>query len=99
MALQPISALTLSYGLEAPAHRVLADDLLHAQQLGQNSIVTQNRDMGVALVPGQNREHGCAKHVALLRRVWARIGERAISHERVEQARNLQILDEERELP
>ena len=40
-----------------------------------------------------------SKHVALLRRVWARIGERTIGHEPVEQARNLQIFDEERELP
>jgi hypothetical protein len=39
MALQPLSALTLSDGLEAPPHRVLADDLLHAQQLGEHAVI------------------------------------------------------------
>ncbi len=99
MALQPFPALVLSDGLEAAPDSILADDLPHAQQLGQNPIAPQRRDVGIALMPGKNRQHRCAKHVALLRRVRARIGERAIGHHRIEQARNLQIFDEERELP
>src|SRR4249919_1336752 len=66
---------------------------------GEHAIAAKRRDVGIALVPRQNRKHRCAKHVALLRRVGARIGERTIGHERVEQARTLQIFDEERELP
>jgi hypothetical protein len=99
VALKPLLAFVLSDGLEAPAHRILADDLLHAQQLGQHAIAAQRRDMGITFVAGQNREHRCAKHVALLRRVRARIGERAIGHSRVEQVRHLEVFDEERELP
>ena len=99
MVLQPLSALNLSDGLEAPAHRVLADDLLHAQQLGEHAIAAKRRDVGIAFMPRQNREHCRAEHIALLRRVGARISERAIGHERVEQARHLEILDEEWQLP
>ena len=73
MTLQPRAAFVFSDGFEAPADGILADDLLHAQQLGQNRVVTQRRDVGITLVPGQNREHRCAKHIALLRRVRARI--------------------------
>ena len=66
-----------------PAHRVLADDLLHAQQLGEHAIAAKRRDVGIAFMPHQNRKHRCAKHVALLGALG--LVERAIGHERVEQ--------------
>ena len=53
MAAQPLPAFVRSDGLEGPADRVLAYDLLHAQQLRQHAIVTQRRDVGVALVPAR----------------------------------------------
>src|SRR5271165_4319858 len=98
MTLKPRPAFVFSDGFEAPADCILADDLLHAQKLGQNRIVPQRRDVGVTLVSGQNRERRCAEHIALLRRVRARIGEWTIGYERVEQARNLEIFDEKGQL-
>ena len=75
MALQPFPAFILWDGLEAAADRILADDLVHAQQPRQHTVVPQRRDVRVALVSNQDRQHRCAKYVALIRRIRARIGE------------------------
>ena len=96
MAPQPLPAIVRADSLEAAAHCVFAHNLLHAQKLRQHAIVAQARDVGIALVPGQNREHRRAQHIALLWRVWARISKRAIGNECVEQVRGLEIFDEER---
>ena len=54
--------------------------------------------MRVPLGPGQHRQHRRAQDVPLLRRVGARVPQRAIRDEGVEQPRRLQIVDEEGKL-
>ncbi len=97
--MQPLPAFVLSDGFEASPNRVLADDLLHAQKFGKHAVIPKRRDMGIALVSCQNREHRCPKHIALLRCVRAAIDQRTIGREPIEQARNLEIFDEEGQLP
>jgi len=73
MTSQPYRAFRLADRLEGPPDGVLADHLLHPQKLGQHGVAAQRRDMRVALVAGQHRQHRRSKDVALLRRVRAHI--------------------------
>ena len=50
-------------------------------------------------MPGQHRQHRRSQHIAFFRRVRARVTQRAIRHESVEQAGRFQKIDEERQLP
>jgi len=50
-------------------------------------------------VPRQHRQHRRSQHIAFFRRVRARVTQRAIRHESVEQASRFQKIDEERQLP
>lgn len=79
-------------------HRVLADDPRHAQQLGQHGITAKSRDVRIALVASEHRQEPGADHVDGLRRVRARVGERAVGAKCVEPAGHLQELDEVRGL-
>ena len=99
MCLQPRQAGRLVDLRQAAAHRVLAHNLLHAQQPRVHRIAPQRRDMGVAVVPRQHRQQHCAQHVALGRRVRAAERQRAIRHPAGEKSSLLQILDEEWQLP
>src|SRR5271166_5904661 len=54
---QPGGAFRLVDRLEGAPDRVLADDLLHPQELRQHSVTAQRRDMRVALVAGEHGEH------------------------------------------
>jgi hypothetical protein len=49
-------------------------------------------------MPGQHRKHDRAENVALGRRVWARVMQRAIRYPAVEQRALLEEFDEERYL-
>ena len=55
--------------------------------------------MGVALVAGEQGQHRRAENVAFLRRVGARVAQRTIGDESVEQPARLEEVDEERQLP
>ena len=90
MSLQPVEALPLGDRGQAVTQRVLAHDLRHAQQLGQHLVAAQRRHMGVTLVPCECRQHPRAGHVANLRGVRARVGQRAVRDRRIEPARHLQ---------
>ena len=99
MTSQPVRARFFLDRRERPPNRVLADDLAHVEKLGQHAVAPQRRDMRVALVPGQHRQHRRPQHVALLGRVRTGVTQRAIRHQRLEQPRGLQKIDEERQLP
>ena len=99
MALQPGHALRLVDRRQRPAHGVLAQDPLDAEQLRQHAVGPQRRHVRIALVTRQHRQHESAEHVAVGGGVGARAMERAVGHQRVEHARHLQELDEERRLP
>jgi hypothetical protein len=98
MATQPCRALIFMDRPEGAPYGVLAEDFLHAEQLWQNDIPTKGRDMGVTLVPGQDRQHRRTKHVAILWRVGAGVKQRAIRDESVEQTSGFQKVDKERKL-
>ena len=55
--------------------------------------------MRIALMPGQNRQQQSAQDVALGRRVRAGQRQRTVRHPGIEQAAQLEKLDEERQLP
>lgn len=75
MALQPFPALVLSYGLEAAANRILADDLFHAQQLGQHtaSLCQAHRAIGGARTdnPNTNSMPGSTDNMGVVRELNA----------------------------
>src|SRR5208283_1696781 len=55
--------------------------------------------MSITLVPRQNRQHSRSQHIAFFWRVRARVMQRAIRNESIEQAAPFQKIDEERQLP
>ena len=55
--LHPVCSLVLGHRLQAVSDRILADDLRHAEHLGQHRIGTQRRDVGIPSVARQHRQH------------------------------------------
>src|SRR6516165_560232 len=98
MAAQPWNTLSLRYRLEAAAHGVIAHDACQAEQLGQHAVGSQGRHVRVALVAGQHRQHCRAEHVALVRRIRARVVEWTVGNQGVKHPGGLEKLDEERRL-
>ena len=89
MALQPFQAFLLIDRFQSAAHRVLADDPLHAEQFGQHAVAAQRGDMRVALMARQHCQHDRAQHVANLRRIRASVEQRAVRDPGLEAARDL----------
>ena len=83
---------------QGPTDRVLADHLGHPEQWWIDRIAAQRRDVGVAPMPGEHRQHHCPQYVPLRRRVRARQRQRAPRDPAVEQPTLLQILNEKRKL-
>jgi len=98
MTAQPHSAFFLVDRRKGTSHRVFTDDLLHVQKLRQNAIAAQRGDMGVTLVPRQNRQHCRSQHIALPGSVRARVRQRTIRPKGVEQTSRFHKVDEERQL-
>jgi hypothetical protein len=96
MGLQPRQARHFVNLRQAAAHRVLAHHLLHAQQPRINRIAPQRRDVGVAVMPRQDRQQHRAQQIAFGGCVRTAERQWAIRHPAVEQASLLQILDEKR---
>ena len=57
-----------------------------AEMLDAVMNAAQRRHVRIAPMPGQHRQHHRAEYVALARRVRARVTQRAIRHEAVEQS-------------
>lgn len=68
-------ALLLAHARHCAAQRVFADDFFHAWHLLAQRIAAQARDVGVALVPGQDRLQPSAQHIAFVRRVGAAVAQ------------------------
>jgi hypothetical protein len=99
MTTQPSRAFGFVDRLEGAPDRILADDLLHPQKIRQHSVAAQRRNMRIAPVAGEHREHRRADNVALAGRIRAHIAQRTVGHEGVEQPGRLEEIDEERQLP
>src|SRR5262245_4006632 len=98
MAAQPWDPFRFRYRLEATPHCVVAHDTRQAEEFGQHAVGPQGRHVRVALVAGQHRQHCRAEHVALVRRIRARVVQRAVGNQGVEHPGRLEKLDEERRL-
>jgi hypothetical protein len=98
MFLQPRQAGTLLDPVEAAAHRILTHQLVHPQQRRIDRVAAQRRDVGVAPMPGQHREHHGAEDITLVRSVRACVFQRAIRYKVVEHRAQLEKIDEERQL-
>ena len=98
VALQPVEAIVLRHRSQRATQRIFADNLGHAEQLGQHRIGPERGDVGVALVACERRQHPGADHVTDLRRVRTRIGRRTVRDRGLEPARDLQELGEIDEL-
>ena len=72
---QPLAALLLVHAREAAAHGIFADDPAHAQRLCRYRVAAQCGDVGVAFVPGKDRQQQCSQHVSLGRGIGAGIGQ------------------------
>ena len=79
---------------QAPAQRILADDPAHAHEFRQDAVRAQRGDMRIAPVPGQHGKYPGAVYVPDFWRIGARIFERAIRVQSIENTRDLQELDE-----
>ena len=99
MPSQPQRALIVVDRREGAPHGVLANDLVHAEKFWKNAIAPERRYVSITLVPRQHRQHRRSQNIAFFRRVRARVMQRAIRHESVEQAARFQKIDEERQLP
>ena len=96
---QPGGAFRLVDRLEGAPDRVLADNLLHPQELRQHSVAAQRRDMRVALVAGEHGEHRRSQNVAPLGRVRTPVAQRTVGDQGVKKSARLEEMDEERQLP
>ena len=99
MPLQPVHPGRLVDPRQRPAHRILAHHPTHPQQRRVHRVAAQRGDMRVALMPGQNRQQQSAQDVALGSRVRAGQRQRTVPNPGIEQAAELEELDEERQLP
>src|SRR5271165_128223 len=79
---------------QCPSHRILAHHLRHPEQRRIDRVAAQRRDMCVAPMPGQYRQHHRPQYVPLRRRVWARQIQRAPRNPAIEQPALLEILNE-----
>ena len=98
MTPQPGGPLGLVDRLEGAPDRVLADDLLHPQKFRQHRVAAQRRDMRVARMAGEHRQHRRAENFPLPGRVRAHVAQRTVGDEGVEQAGRLEKVDGERKL-
>jgi hypothetical protein len=96
---QPGGAFRLVDRLEGAPDRVLADDLLHPQELRRHSVAAQRRDMRVALVAGEHGEHRRSHNVVSVGHVRTAVAQRTVGHQGVKQSARLEEMDEERQLP
>ena len=96
---QPDGPFRLVDRLEGAPDRVLADDLLHPQELWQHGVAAQRRDMRVTPVASEHGKHRRAENLPPPRRIWAQIAQRTVGHQGVEQPRRFEEVDEERQLP
>ncbi len=96
---QPGGAFRLIDRLEGAPDRVLADNLLHPQELRQHSLAAQRRDMRVAPVAGEHGEHRPSQNVAPVGRVRTPVAQRTVGDQGVKQSARLEEMDEERQLP
>ena len=86
----------LGLDLVQPApHRVLAHHSRHAQQRRVDRVAAQRRDVRIAPVSGQDRQNRRAQHIALRRRIRARVDQRAVRHQGIEPAAQLQVFSKE----
>jgi len=98
MAAQPDLRVGLRHLLQGTAHRVFADHPLHPQQARVDAIPAHRRDVSVAPVASQDRQHHRSQHVALHRRIRAGIVQGTGCHPAVEQAALLQKFNEKGQL-
>ncbi len=77
VGVEPGNPFGLGDRQQRPAKRILTDDLVHPQQTGIDSITPNRRDVRVAPVPREHRQHPRAQHVGLARCVRAGVGQRA----------------------
>jgi hypothetical protein len=73
VAVEPAHPFVLGNRQQRPAQRVLADHLVHPQQPRIDPVTANRRDVRVAPVPRQNRQHPGAQHIGLARCVRARV--------------------------
>jgi len=99
MSLQPCQSGALVDLVEPTPHRILADHLPHPQQRRIHRVATQRRHVRVTPMPGQHRQQHRAEDIALSRRIRARVEQRTVRHQAVEQPALLEVFNEERELP
>ncbi len=99
MTLQPLDPLCFVKLAQIAPHRVFADHFAHAQQRRVDAVPAQRADVRIALVTGENREHGRAQDIAVARGIGAGEHQRAALHPGLEQPADLQKLGEERQLP
>src|SRR5271165_6250133 len=96
---QPGGAFRLVDRLEGAPDRVLADNLLHPQELRQHSLAAQRRDMRVAPVAGEHGENRRSQNVASVGRVRTPVAQRTVGDQGVKKSARLEEMDEERQLP
>jgi hypothetical protein len=98
MTLQPRRSSRLLDLVQAPAHRVLTHNLAHPQQRRVHRVTAQRRDVGIAPLTRQDRQHRRAEHITLRGRVGAGVKKRAIRNNSIVPAAHLQVLGKERQV-
>ena len=98
MGVQP-GCLPLRDALERIAQRVFGDHFVHAQQAGIDAVTADRRDVRIAPVAGQHRQHPGAQHFGLARGIGAAVGQRAAFQPARPQPGQVEKLDEIGQLP
>ena len=98
MAVQPRRALVRRDPLQGAPNGILARHLGHAQQRRIDPVAAQSRDVRIAPVSRESRQHHRPQDVPLRRRVRARVVQRAVRHQRIEAAADFQVFGEERQM-
>ena len=95
MALQRRRAVPRVDPFQAAPNRILARHLDHAQQRRIDPVVAQSRDVRIAPLSRECRQHHRPQDVPLRGRIRARVVQRTVRHQRVEAAADFQAFGEE----
>jgi hypothetical protein len=99
VVLQPGPAFRLVDLRHAAAHRILAENLAHAEQGRVHRIAAERGDVRIAAMARQHRQQHGAEQVALGAGIRAGKRQGTVSYPGVEQSGLFEVVDEERQLP
>ena len=98
VALHPAQTAGFIHALEGCAHHIFADDLVHAEKRGVDSVAAHRVDVSIAPVPAEDAQHDSAHDVEFATASITAVAQRTISEQLAPTRTRFEKLKEEHEL-